>query len=70
MFRQFKTNEVALLLHGLRAIYVEDQKEAHKKLTKMLETELASRNVTLKAAGERDHVEAEGPTDATRDPDF
>jgi len=48
MFRQLKTNEVALLLHGLRSVHVADEKAAHDKLTKMLETELASRGVTLK----------------------
>ncbi len=49
MFRQMKINEVALLLQGLRAIHVADEQAAHAKLTKMLETELASRGVSLKS---------------------
>jgi hypothetical protein len=50
MFRQLKTNEVALLLHGLRAIYVADEEVAHAKLVKMLEGEMARRGVALKTA--------------------
>jgi len=48
MFRQLKTNQVALLLHGLRAVEVMDLADDKIKLVKMLETELASRGVTLK----------------------
>lgn len=50
MFRQLKTNEVALLLHGLRAVHVADEQAAHAKLTRMLETELAARGCSLKEA--------------------
>lgn len=48
-FRQMKTEELALLLHGLRAIYVEDQEDARKKLMQKLESELAIRGVALAA---------------------
>jgi hypothetical protein len=48
MFRQLKTNQVALLLHGLRAIEIMDLAEDKIKLVKMLETELARRGATLK----------------------
>lgn len=47
-FRQFKTSEVALLLHGLRAVEVMDETETKKKLVEKLETELASRGCSLK----------------------
>lgn len=47
MFQHLKTNEVALLLHGLRACWVIDEAKTHKKLTRMLETELASRGFRL-----------------------
>lgn len=47
MFRQLKTNEVALLLHGLRAVTVVDEQAAHDKLTRMLEGELAARGCSL-----------------------
>jgi hypothetical protein len=50
MFRQLKTKEVALLLHGLRAVHVADCTAEHAKLTKMLETELAARGISLKEA--------------------
>jgi hypothetical protein len=45
--RQLKTNEVALLLHGLRAISVLDEELTKQKLVKALETELASRGCSL-----------------------
>lgn len=47
MFKQFKTNEVALLLHGLRAVTVVDEAESHTKLTKALEAELGKRGCSL-----------------------
>ena len=47
MFTQMKTNEIALLLHGLRAISVKDEEETHAKLTKKLEDELSRRGVRL-----------------------
>lgn len=47
MFTKLKTNEVALLLHGLRSIYVANEEKAHKKLVALLEGELASRGVKL-----------------------
>lgn len=50
-FRQMKTNEVALLLHGLRAVYIADEEAAHDRLTKMLEAELASRGMSLPQPG-------------------
>jgi hypothetical protein len=48
--RQLKTNEIALLLHGLRAIYVHDEEAARQRMIERLETELAARGVAL--AGE------------------
>jgi hypothetical protein len=48
MFRQLKTKEVALLLLGLRAVYVADCEEEQAKLVKLLEGELAARGVSLK----------------------
>jgi hypothetical protein len=50
MFTQLKTNEVGLLLHGLRSIYVRDEEKAQVELTRALEAELASRGFTLDAA--------------------
>jgi hypothetical protein len=47
MFRQLKTNQVALLLHGLRAVEVMDLTEDKQKLVKMLEGELAARGARL-----------------------
>lgn len=52
MFRQLKTNEVALLLHALRAVSVMSLSEEHAKLTRLLEGELASRGVTLRTEEE------------------
>lgn len=48
--RQLPTNEVALLLHGLRAICVLDEEQARLKLIAKLEGELASRGLSLKEA--------------------
>lgn len=48
--RQMKTNEVALLLHGLRAIIVLDEEETRQKLMKRLEGELAARGARLPEA--------------------
>ena len=48
--RQMKTNEIALLLHGLCAVWVHDEAETHAKLTKQLEKELAARGAYLKEA--------------------
>ena len=47
--RQMKTNEIGLLLLGLRTIYVHDQEEARQKLMKAMEGELAARGVSLNA---------------------
>lgn len=47
MFGKLKTNEVALLLYGLRACWVSDMTKEHKKLTTALEGELAARGATL-----------------------
>lgn len=47
--RRMKTEELALLLNGLRATHVMDQIEAKKKLEKMLEGLLAERGVRLAA---------------------
>ena len=52
MFRHLKTKEVALLLHGLRQVYVEDSVDEHERLTKLLETELASRGARLAEPGQ------------------
>jgi hypothetical protein len=46
-FAPLKTSEVALLLHGLRAIYVADEETTQQKLILQLETELASRGHKL-----------------------
>jgi hypothetical protein len=51
MFNRLKTNEVGLLLHGLRSMYVADEQQAQTKLIRMLETELASRGLTLREPG-------------------
>jgi len=48
--RQMKTNEIALLLHGLRAVWVHDEAATHAKLTKQLEGELAARGARLSEA--------------------
>lgn len=45
--RQLKTNEAALLLAGLRAIYVANEEPARQKLMLALEGELASRGCSL-----------------------
>jgi hypothetical protein len=47
MFRNMKIEEVALLLHGLRLIYVADQENYRRKLIKALEGELAARGASL-----------------------
>lgn len=48
-FRQFKTEEIALLLHGLRAVSVLDQRKLQDKLEAALEAELSARGVRLAA---------------------
>lgn len=50
MFRQMTTEKIALLLHGLRAIYVADQEKDRQELIKVLEGTLASRGVSLPEA--------------------
>lgn len=46
-FRQLKTNQVALLLHGLRMIYVHEDEADRQKLLAALEAELSSRGLRL-----------------------
>jgi hypothetical protein len=48
-FRQSSNEEVALLLQGLRAIWVADSAVAHAKLVRQLEGELALRGLRLAA---------------------
>jgi hypothetical protein len=45
--RDLKDNECALLLHGLRAIYVADDEKTRLSLIQKLEGELASRGKCL-----------------------
>jgi hypothetical protein len=45
--RHLKTEEVALLLHGLRTIYVANEEKTRKRLITRLEGELAARGVSL-----------------------
>ncbi len=47
--RQMKTNEIALLLHGLRAVMVLDEEDTRQKLMAALETELSARGHRLAA---------------------
>lgn len=47
MFNQLKTNEIALLLHGLRAVEVMDEVETKKRLVQKLEEALARRGARL-----------------------
>lgn len=47
MFRQMKKEKVALLLHGLRSIYVADQEKDRQELIKLLEGALAAHGVSL-----------------------
>jgi hypothetical protein len=49
-FRQMKTEEIALILMGLRSIYVESQEEARAKLIEGCENALSSRGVALAEA--------------------
>jgi hypothetical protein len=46
-FRQGGNEELALLLHGLRSVYVADKEELRQVIVKKLEDELASRGVAL-----------------------
>lgn len=46
-FRQIKTEQIALILHGLRTIYVHDQEEEREKLIAACEVALSSRGVSL-----------------------
>lgn len=48
-FRQMKTEELALLLHGLRAIFVADSEDARQKLMAKIESELSIRGCALAA---------------------
>ena len=43
--RQLKNEEIALLLEGLRSIYVEEHEEARQKLIESLEGALAARGL-------------------------
>lgn len=47
--RQMGKEELALILHGLRSIYVEDQKDRLEKMVKQIEDELAARGLRLVA---------------------
>jgi len=47
--KQAKTEEIALILHALRAVFVADQEKVRAKLMKQCEDELAERGVSLKA---------------------
>lgn len=46
-FRQMKTEEIALILMGLRTIYVADQEAAREKLIAACEGALSARGVAL-----------------------
>lgn len=46
-FRQMKNEEIALVLMGLRAIYVHDQEKMRVKLIAAFEGELAARGLAL-----------------------
>lgn len=46
--RDLKNNEVAMLLLGLRTIYVADDEETRQRMIKRLEAELAARGLALK----------------------
>lgn len=46
-FRQMKTEDIALILMGLRTIYVADQEEGRAKLILACEGALAARGVAL-----------------------
>jgi hypothetical protein len=48
--RQAKTEDIALLLHGLRAICVTDLEERRQRLIQQLEGELSSRGLRLPEA--------------------
>lgn len=48
-FRQMRVEEIALILTGLRAIYVEANEPARQKLMKQCEDALAARGVALAA---------------------
>lgn len=47
MFRQFTTNQIALMLHGLRAVVVTDEEENRKDLMEKMEKELSRRGARL-----------------------
>lgn len=51
--KQMQTNEVALLLHGLRAVIVTDEEKTRQKLMRALEAELARRGARLAEPGEK-----------------
>jgi hypothetical protein len=44
---QMKTNELALLLHGLRAIIVTEEEAVRQRLMSKIEVILATRGVSL-----------------------
>lgn len=45
--KQMQTNEIALLLHGLRAVVVTDEEATRQRLMKRLEDELSRRGARL-----------------------
>lgn len=47
-FRQMTDIQIALILHGLKAIYVEENENERQKLIEACETALASRGKSLK----------------------
>lgn len=47
--RQSSTEEIALLLQGLRSIYVADSETTRQKLVTQFEKELSTRGVSLAA---------------------
>lgn len=50
MFEQLSTEEIALLLHGLRSVHVSDLEVSRKRLVKKLEKALAKRGASLPEA--------------------
>lgn len=62
--RQAKTNELALLLHGLRTVYVTDEEPTRQKLMLQLEGELAARGCAL--GGDSQVVEEKRPVGRPR----
>lgn len=46
-FKQMKTNEIALILHGLRAVTVLDEEDTRQKLMTACEGALSARGARL-----------------------